>query len=442
MKSSTITRRLTVAFASVMALILIGGGTGIYFGERFSLDRSLRRDVARQSDEIRELITQPGDITSDDLRDRRDSYIQVLDPTGNEIAATPQLEGRQFLSTDQLQTARTGIHTFQRGSLTRLNQHSFRIRTEAIGTGAQRRIIVIAARRDSRDEALRELIGQLLGFGAIAITLTVITAYLLTRAALRPVERLRNQADALYRSSPAATLDVPTTNDEIAALATTLNSLLQRIQTSIERERAFSAAASHELRTPLTALQAELDLALLAPREHQQLLAAIRDARDDTTRLIRLTEDLLLLRTPEVGVPSTQHELRSIVAGAVGSREIQVEMSDAAASTQIAGSAELLARAIQNLLDNAEQYGAPPIAITASTSEESVVVTVSDGGSGIHPDLAASMFEPFKRGAGQISGTGVGLGLAIVDAIVRAHHGTIEIEDAASSTFRITLPIA
>jgi signal transduction histidine kinase len=438
--SATITRRLTVGFACVMAIVLLGGGAGVYFGERFSLDRGLRRDLARQGDEVKRLVAQPRALTSESLRDRRDSYIQILDPQGHEIAATPPLRGKRLLDQTQLAEAARGVHTFERGSITTRNEHTFRIRTEALRGGTDQRIVVVAARRDARDEALRELLGQLAGFGALAFALTVLIGYRLTRRAIQPVEDIRRQADALYRGETHGALEVPATGDELAALTTTLNQLLDRVQQAVERERAFSSAASHELRTPLTALKAELELALRSPRSHEQLLSALREASADTERLIRLTEDLLLLRTPDTGIPREVQPIDDTVRMAVGRRDVDVEIDERAADSSYCGSRELMARAIENLLDNASRHAAGDVRLRVDRDADEIHIEVTDGGPGFPDDLLTTAFEPFRRGPGQRSGTGVGLGLAIVEAIIRAHVGTVTAVNGPPTVVRLSLP--
>jgi len=439
---STITRRLTVAFSSVMMAVLVSGGMGVYFGERFSLDRNLRRELDRQGDEIQRLVNAPSVLTNRGLRDRRDSYVQILDSTGREIAATRQLAGKELLSDSQITRAMHGVQSFQRGSITDRKHHSFRIRTEAVTDGSQRRIIVVAIRRDARDEALRELLGQLLGFGALALFATVLVGYRLTRAALRPVEHVRRQADALYRGLATGTLDVPTSYDEISALATTLNELLARVQTTVTRERQFSAAVSHELRTPLTALKAELDLASRAPRSHKQLLTAIGAASTDTERLIRLAEDLLLLRTPETGVPQSLHQIGRVVMMAVNHRAVDVQMDTTAANKQFSGSDTLVVRAIQNLIDNGERHGGSSVHLRVSSDEDSVQIHVTDDGPGFNDIRLDAPFEPFGRGSGKASGTGTGLGLSIVEAIMRAHGGNVSAKNGPPTSVRLTIPSA
>src|SRR5919197_742773 len=116
----------------------------------------------------------------------------------------------------------------------------------------------------------------------------------LAGAALRPVERMRGEAAAISLAEPERRLAVPPTGDELAGLATTLNAMLDRLQEAVQREQRFLDAAGHELRTPLGVLRMELDLALARARTREELAAALRNASEETDRLVRLAEDLLV----------------------------------------------------------------------------------------------------------------------------------------------------
>lgn len=144
-------------------------------------------------------------------------------------------------------------------------------------------------------EAIDDLRRELLTALPIVFVIATIGAYLLAAAALRPVERMRAQAADVTEDTPGRRLDVPPSKDEIARLAATLNDMLNRLQAALERERQFVADAGHELRTPLSMLHTEIELALRHPREAAELRAALVSAHEETVRLVRLTEDLLLL---------------------------------------------------------------------------------------------------------------------------------------------------
>src|SRR5258708_4210362 len=134
-----------------------------------------------------------------------------------------------------------------------------------------------------------------------ALALACLAAWLLAGAAVRPVERMRREAAAISVSEPGRRLPVPGANDEVARLGRTLNSLLDRLQGAMDREQRLLDDASHELRTPLSILKAELDLTLSRAREPDELEAALRSASEETDRLARLAEDLLVLSRARAG---------------------------------------------------------------------------------------------------------------------------------------------
>ncbi|MCW2927027.1 MAG: hypothetical protein JWM86_995 [Thermoleophilia bacterium] len=443
----TITRRLTTAFALVMAVVLVVGGIGIYFGERFSLDRNLDRELRRQSDELRTLVRRPGQFPADTLEDRPDSYLQLLNLDGTPIASTPPLQDTRLLTRRQVDDATRGQHTFERGSLTSTAQ-TFRIHTARMTDAGRALIAVSAVRRDSRDEALRELLGQLLLFGSGALAISILVGYRLTRAAMEPVEALRRQADEIHTSDAAGPrhLVIPRAGDEIERLATTLSRMLDRIDRTVQRERTFAATAGHELRTPLAALTAEIDLALRGNRSADELTEALRLARVDTERLTQLAEDLLLFSRIASGeLERSTFRLSEAADDAVTNTHVPDDRSlivrDDTTSIVMTGSKSMMQRAICNLLDNAIRHGRGTIELRLDADFEAARISVRDEGPGIEPQFVTDVFEPFTRAAGRPSGSGAGLGLALVRQVAETHHGTAIISNHASGRFEVTISV-
>ena len=129
----------------------------------------------------------------------------------------------------------------------------------------------------------------------------MLAGYGIGAAALRPVEAMRRRASAVSAGEPGRRLPVPAAHDEIRALAETLNEMLERLEAAFEHERRFLGDASHELRTPLALLRAELELAVRRPRSRAELEAALHSAVEETERLSRLADDLLLIARADQG---------------------------------------------------------------------------------------------------------------------------------------------
>ncbi|GAB3967143.1 ATP-binding protein [Actinoallomurus acanthiterrae] len=283
----------------------------------------------------------------------------------------------------------------------------------------------LAAQHEALDDLRRELLTSL----PIVFVIATIGAYLLTGAALRPVERMRAQAASVTEDTPGQRLDVPAGRDEIARLALTLNEMLARLQAALDRERRFVADAGHELRTPISMLQAEIELALRRPRDAADLRAALASAHEETVRLVRLTEDLLLLARTDrtrpdirrVRVAPLLHRIADRLAATAPERKITV---DCPADLALLVDEDRLERAVTNLAHNALRHGHGRIQITAHGDGDQVAVHVRDDGPGFPPEFLAHAFDRFTQADRARTGMGTGLGLAITAAIARAAGGT------------------
>jgi heavy metal sensor kinase len=306
------------------------------------------------------------------------------------------------------------------------------------------RVLVVGASVEDQEEALARLAALMLIGAAAALALVVIVVWLIVGAALRPVEAMRSEAAAISASEPDRRLPVGETDDELARLGRTLNEMLDRLQRAVERERRFVDDASHELRTPLANLKAELDLSIRRARTPDELGAALRSAAEETDRLVRLAEDLLVLARAKGGkLPVRREEVdaaalvQDIVATFEGrASERGVTLDDEAEDGVRANVDPLRIRqAIGNLIDNALRHaprgGRVSVALARANSE--LTISVSDTGPGFSPEFLADAFEPFTRddaARSRLDG-GTGLGLAIVRAIAEGHGGSAEARNTA-----------
>jgi two-component system OmpR family sensor kinase len=281
-------------------------------------------------------------------------------------------------------------------------------------------------------ESSADLLQLLLLGGSIALLLASLAAYGVAVAALHPVEEMRAMAARVSSAEPDRRLPVPPTHDEIARLGVTLNEMLDRLGESLAHERRFVADASHELLTPLAILKAEVDLALSQQRPASELQASLASVSEETDRLIQLAEDLLTIAQTEQGelpVRLARTDIEETLS-AVGRRfarratasgralEVSVEPGLSARVDRLR-----LDQALGNLIDNALRYGSGTVHLTAASSPDAIEIHVKDNGGGFASDFLARAFERFSRADASERDRGSGLGLSIVDAIARAHHG-------------------
>jgi signal transduction histidine kinase len=320
-------------------------------------------------------------------------------------------------------------------------------------TEGQHLFVVVGSSMAQVSRTLASLRLLLMAAGPAALALACLTAWLLAGAALRPVERMRREADAISVSQSGRRLPVPAANDEVARLGRTLKSLLGRLQDAADREQRLLDDASHELRTPLSILKAELDLTLSRTREPAELEAALRSASEETDRLARLAEDLLVLsraRAGGLGIHRMSTPVRDLLGRACSGHQTRARERGAriewlAPAVEIPVDPMRLRQALDNLLDNAIRHGLQAgglIRVEAAVSGEVATVVTENSGPGFARDMLPRAFEPFVReGHDGTPEHGAGLGLAIVQAIAQAHGGTATAENVPGGA-RVTMTLA
>jgi signal transduction histidine kinase len=373
------------------------------------------------------------------LIDPDEALAQVVDQRGAVLDATSGVSDIDLVSMDDLSKAPTFV---DRAIPSLEPEDLYRLLIVPVEGGEA--FVVVGATLSDRQEALDQLL-LLMGIGGpIALALSSLAGWVLAGAALRPVERMRQEAVAISVSEPDRRLPVPSGDDELARLGTTLNAMLDRLQTSFDRERRFVDEASHELRTPLAVLKAELDLALARERTPEELTASLRAASSETDRLVRLAEDLLVLaradggslpiRRADVSVgdllrtTASAWEPRAVAAGV----RLHVEADEGTFSMD----PTRIRQALDNLIDNALRHGPATNVGLRGVLDGGLTLVVEDDGAGFG-GTAVEAFEPFtSNGSGES-----GLGLAVVRAVAEAHGGSADAENvAAGAVVSIRLP--
>ncbi len=449
--------RLALAFALGMALVLCGLGAFLYYRIGSDLMGSLDLGLRSRAQVIVDGIAGGDDSLGGSpgtLIDTDESFAQVLDPLGRIVRSTFRPPGVPLLLPRDLATPREPAFFVRRVPL--IDTDPVRLlAVPASVAGARRFVIVGATLGDRRDDLDRLLVALAIG-GPVALALTSVAGWIVAGFGLRPVERMRVEAAAISVSEPDRRLPVPATDDQLGRLAATLNSMLDRLQQSFERERRFVDDASHELRTPLAVLKMELDLALSRARTPEELEDALRSASGETDRLVGLAEDLLVLARAERGSLPVHREvvaLRPLLVNVCAAHEgraeaagvrIEVDGTEGMASLDPAR----VRQAVENLLENAIRHTPPGGVITVRADlrleggGDMVVVHVEDSGSGFPPDLLSRAFEPFSGSGGENgNGAGAGLGLAIVRAVAEAHGGAARAENLPGGGARLTLTL-
>lgn len=291
---------------------------------------------------------------------------------------------------------------------------------------------------------------------AIAVPVTAAGAslggYWVATRALEPVAVMAETARRITGGDLTQRVPGGSSGDELGQLAATFNTMIDRIDETLRRERRFTADASHELRTPLAAIDATVDVTLARPRDEADYRAALTEVRAQANRLAQLTSQLLLLSRLDAVelqtafVPVDLDEVLAAVSEPFSTASPPMTVTiESSGAHEVLGDFELLARAFFNIIDNAVKHGGSgvSVAIHLHREERWQIVRFVDDGVGIPTSLAPEMFERFRRGDAARSTPGAGLGLSIVQAIVEVHGGTIAAEaptGGGGTTIVVRLP--
>lgn len=441
--------RLTLAFATGMAVVLAGVGAFVYHQLGRDLVEAVDMGLQSRAQAIVASAHRAGPllgVTRRPLVDADEAYAQVLTGAGRIVETTPAVSKQPLLSAQFLVyvTAPTFVDRNPRGL------DPARLLAVPVASGGRTSYVVVGATLSNSNEARGRMIELFeIAFPAALVVCSLI-GWMLAGAALRPVERMRKEADRISADNPSRRLPVPTTDDTLTRLAATLNRTFDRLQTALERERRFVDDASHELRTPLTILKAEVDSALAGERSRQELERALEGASEEVEHLVRIAEGLLALaRSAHGRIPLhlTANSLVDLVGQCARSFDVRAESRGVRIETDVADAEVRLDRtrirqALDNLIDNALRH-APPggtVRVAASISGGELTLVVEDSGSGFAPSTLERAFQPFNTPAGG-DHAGTGLGLAIVSTIAAAHGGVAHAGNVDGGGARVTLVV-
>jgi heavy metal sensor kinase len=314
--------------------------------------------------------------------------------------------------------------------------------------------IQVAQSQAATDDALLATRRVLTLASLSLLLLAAVGGALLARAALHPIQTITETARRITQAQDLSQrIPVTVPNDEVGRLTETINGMLARLEELFKAQQRLVADVSHELRTPLTTIQGNLDLLRRgAADDPETRTSTLRAIADETARMRRLVNDLLLLAQADAGLKLHRQPVEVDTLLLEVYRQAQVMAQNvtvrlgAEDQALVLGDADRLRQLLLNLVDNALKHTTPgsgELTLTLRRAGGWVRVGVEDNGAGISPEDLPHIFERFYRADPSRSRPGgSGLGLAIAKWVAEAHGGRIEVESQVGkgSTFTLWLP--
>ncbi len=427
--------RLVAGFSAATFVVLLAAGAFVYSRVEYALDLGLDTELIEAAEALTPLMASDGKVSNRSAAEATGVAWQVLDASGVVVDRGGPAPTEPMVSTRQLARVGSSSRTFNVGDFLPISDAPYRLRVTQV-SGSPTAYLVVGIRRDNRDEALRELLAQLMVAGLGVLVVTAFVGDRLARAALRPVERYRRRAEDIAAGAGDLRLDVPPfRDDEVTRLGHTLNDMLATLEGALDRERQFVNEASHELRTPITLLTSRIQLARRRTRSQDEHEHILDELQIDLDRLARLAEQLLHLGSPGDRADGGASDLTTVTARVVDQRRLAVPERAGEISTDLAAEAVPVPvadfeveRVLTNLLDNAAAHGAAPYRLTVDQpAPDWARLVVSDAGPGMAPALLETATRRFARSDDARPRPGAGVGLALVQALVTQAGGELRL---------------
>jgi signal transduction histidine kinase len=429
---TTIRAITTIVATIVVALALTVGAIALVAAARRTMVDEVTEAAGKQAAEVVSQL-ESGRPPVLEVAGSDEQMVQVMTPAGAVVASSSNVAGQPAVA--RLAPGQSGR------VITPLDNDAF-IAQSAQTANGQRFVLVARALVDVLDttKAITRLL--IIGLPVMVVVVALATWFAVGRA-LAPVEAIRREVDKISAAQLNRRVPQPKAHDEIGRLAATMNRMLERLEGARNSQRRFVSDASHELRSPITTIRQHAEVTLAHPdRMTAQELADVVLAEQQ--RMQSLVEDLLLLARADEHVPLSRvpvdlddlafeegHRLRSTTSKRVDTSGVGV--------ARVQGDADALRRVVRNLGENAARHASSRVDIALADRGHDVVLTVDDDGPGIPESERERVLQRFVRldEARSRDDGGSGLGLSIVDEVVRAHGGSMSITQSPLGGTRI-----
>ncbi len=307
---------------------------------------------------------------------------------------------------------------------------------------AYKRYIVIAmAKNQYADEFLQQMRWMMLGLWVFSIIFIGFIGWFYAKKTLEPIEKIGVELNKIFPQNLNKRLETNQNKDEISSLTLTINQLLDRVEEGLGLQKMFIGNVSHELQNPLTRISSQLEVSLLKERKPSEYQTTIFSALEDITDLVKLTQNLLKLSrmtadnnellAESVRLDELLFDTKAFVLKNNPNYKIEIAFDALPEEPEqlcIVGNSSLLKIAFVNLVQNACKFSSDNQAlINLAVTDFYKIIHIEDKGIGIEPQEIEYIFQPFYRSSKTTETKGYGIGLSLVDRIIKMHNGKINV---------------
>ena len=455
----SISLRLTVWFSSVFFAGLALFGAVMWLDLKDTLTSGRSRTLERRAERLGELLH---DTEGDPPAERAQKFQAFADATGGGLIEVFAIDGSRAIPSPTFAAQvfpwpRVARLTADHFSEVTYQGQPYRMLEHPFSAGSEKLVLFVAAPLEGNRVVLRTFSAGLLWSIPAVLAIAALGGYILSRRALKPVDRITAATRSLSVSNLSERLPVPETHDELQRLSETYNAMLARLESAVHEIKRFTGDASHELRNPVSFVRTTAELAL----RNRQLDPASRRAFEEIVaecgKASSLLKDMLTLARADAGNAKLAFEpvdLAEVVRSVC--QKAQAPMAERGHTLAVAlddgshapvwGDYASLQRLLWILLDNAAKYTpqSNAIQVRLTVAGEEATLQVEDNGIGISAADLPHIFERFYRAdpsRSQVEGTGLGLSIALW--IANVHQATIAAEsrETAGSLFRVVFPL-
>lgn len=449
--------RLTLQFVGIVALIQLLASMAIYFISSDYRQSRFYEQLKAAAMNRTVLMMEVEGLEPERLQELR--ALGATELVGEQIFIYNYKNELLYCSTDSgLQISESMLDEVRLNQEQRFEQGAYELAGLLFADRYNRLVVFCAARDDAGFMQLMYLRRILIAVFLLSLLAVSLLAWAYAGQALRPISNIMQKVSKITFVNLHERLEDRGSQDELSQLAATFNSMLDRIESSLAMQRNFVANASHELRTPLTAMQGQLEVLLLKKRDLTAYKEGVQSVLEDIRRLTHISNRLLMLAQADSAYTARLFRPVSLVdvlwqsQAAIQARNatalVHITIDEAienAEALQVLGNEQLLITVFQNLLDNGVKYSSNhEVFADLRLRDGGIEVKVRDYGIGIPPEELEQVFQPFYRSSNAQEISGHGIGLSLVERILRLHNGEVGVQSAVGkgTTFTVFLKAA